>query len=223
MLDHRYYLRQLAIVLGLLSALVMMGCTAIINKYSHGYIEAEGKDVNDQGIQVYLPKNAPSISQRFTPVPDGDLAETSTVIHDAIDILAHTGTPVIASAAGKVVKAFRSAPYGNTLVLHHGRDARGDDITTKYFHLKKRLAKAGDKVVRGQQIGMLGMTGFLAPFPHLHYAVYKKVADRLQASNPHLYWARGVGKVTCYNKNKAWPGTGFVATYPVPCKDVPWK
>ena len=207
--------------------LAMSGCTAIINKYSHGYIEAGGKDVNNQGIHVTLPDNAPSISQRFTPAPDGIFVETEAVNHDAIDILAHTGTPVIAPAAGKVIKAFRSAPYGHTLVIHHGMDTSGQDITTMYFHLKKRLVKVADAIVRGQQIGVLGMTGFLAPFPHLHYAVYKKVRitgfDRLKALNPHLFWADGVGKVTCYDKNRAWPNRVYVATYPVPCKGVPWK
>ena len=83
------------------------------------------------------------------------------------------------------------------------------------MHLNKRLVAKGDKVVRGQKIGEVGSTGALAgTLNHLHFEVH--VAG-LGAVDPHLLWANGLGKVTCFDPVRPQPGSPVQLTYPVHC------
>lgn len=83
--------------------------------------------------------------------------------HRGIDYAAPTGTPVVSPGDGRVVRAGYSEANGNFLIIQHGQQ-----YTTKYLHLSKRLVKKGDKVSQGQLIGRVGTTGW-ATGPHLHY------------------------------------------------------
>jgi murein DD-endopeptidase MepM/ murein hydrolase activator NlpD len=86
--------------------------------------------------------------------------------HKGIDISAPTGTPVVAPADGRVEKAeWNSGGYGNVVVINHGRG-----IKTLYAHLSKILVREGQKVRRGQIIGLVGSTG-KSIAPHVHYEV----------------------------------------------------
>ena len=91
-------------------------------------------------------------------------------VHDAIDIMAPRGTPVIAAAAGTVEKLFDSERGGRTIYVR--RD--GGQWIDYYAHLDSYapgLAE-GRKVRRGQVIGTVGSTGDASPDgPHLHYAI----------------------------------------------------
>jgi murein DD-endopeptidase MepM/ murein hydrolase activator NlpD len=85
--------------------------------------------------------------------------------HKGTDYAAPMGTPVKATANGKVSYAGIKNGYGNTIVLQHGQT-----YETVYAHLSKyaRGIKDGARVTQGQVIGYVGMTG-LATGPHLHY------------------------------------------------------
>jgi murein DD-endopeptidase MepM/ murein hydrolase activator NlpD len=83
--------------------------------------------------------------------------------HRGIDYAAPTGTPVYASGDGRVTESGYSRSTGNYVTVQHG-----DEFTTRYLHLHKRLVVAGQKVSQGQPIGKVGATG-LATGPHLHY------------------------------------------------------
>jgi murein DD-endopeptidase MepM/ murein hydrolase activator NlpD len=85
--------------------------------------------------------------------------------HSGLDISADKGRPVYATADGVVESARRNGDYGNLVVVRHGFG-----IKTKYGHLSKFAAKAGDRVTRGDLIGYVGSTG-RATGPHLHYEV----------------------------------------------------
>jgi murein DD-endopeptidase MepM/ murein hydrolase activator NlpD len=86
--------------------------------------------------------------------------------HKGIDLSAPTGTPVVATADGRVEKAeWKSGGYGNVVVINHGRG-----IKTLYAHLSKILVREGQKVRRGQIIGLVGSTG-KSVAPHVHYEV----------------------------------------------------
>ncbi len=86
--------------------------------------------------------------------------------HEGIDISAHIGTPVYATGDGIVVRADNSARgYGN-----HIRIAHGFGYLTLYGHLSKILVKPGQRVHRGDLIGLVGNTG-LSTAPHLHYEI----------------------------------------------------
>ncbi|HDQ15222.1 MAG TPA: M23 family metallopeptidase [Sediminispirochaeta sp.] len=85
--------------------------------------------------------------------------------HSGIDLAVRGGTPVVAPAAGRVVMAQDRIISGQTLVIEHL-----PGLYSVYFHLRKLLVRQGAEVERGQQLGLVGMTG-LATGPHLHWEV----------------------------------------------------
>jgi murein DD-endopeptidase MepM/ murein hydrolase activator NlpD len=87
--------------------------------------------------------------------------------HQGIDLSAPRGTPVRATAAGKVVVAERSGAYGRTVVIDHGNGLR-----TRYAHLKRIKVDEGERVEAGEVIGEVGKSGN-ASGPHLHYEVIR--------------------------------------------------
>lgn len=90
-------------------------------------------------------------------------------LHTGVDIAGSgcNGDPVVAAAAGTVIKATYSNSYGNYVVIDHG-----GGITTLYAHSSKLLVKTGDKVKAGQEIMKVGTTGY-STGPHLHFEVRK--------------------------------------------------
>jgi murein DD-endopeptidase MepM/ murein hydrolase activator NlpD len=86
-------------------------------------------------------------------------------MHDGVDFSSPTGTPILASASGKVVKAETESGYGQVIDVDHG-----NGLVTRYAHASKLLAKEGDLVVRGQVIAEVGSTG-RSTAPHLHFEV----------------------------------------------------
>ncbi len=88
-------------------------------------------------------------------------------MHRGIDIANHTGTPVIATADGKVVEVKTDRGMGKYIVVDHGYGFR-----TRYGHLNKTQVKRGQKVQRGDVIGLMGSTGY-STGPHLHYEVLR--------------------------------------------------
>lgn len=90
--------------------------------------------------------------------------------HDAIDIMAAEGTPVIAAADGKVEKLFNSARGGTTIYVRSP-----DQKWTYYYAHLQRYAPGlheGQDVKRGQVIALVGHTGDAsAAGPHLHFAI----------------------------------------------------
>jgi murein DD-endopeptidase MepM/ murein hydrolase activator NlpD len=96
--------------------------------------------------------------------------------HDAIDIMAPLGTPVVAAAAGRVEKLFVSEQGGNTVYV------RSPDRRTIFYyaHLQNyapELAE-GQYLTQGSPIGTVGATGNALPAgPHLHFAMYDMAPD----------------------------------------------
>jgi hypothetical protein len=85
--------------------------------------------------------------------------------HMGIDIAAPTGTPVVATANGRVQTAARRGDYGLLIEIDHGYG-----VVTRYAHLSRMAVKPGQVVQRGQEIGAVGTSG-LSAGPHLHYEV----------------------------------------------------
>jgi murein DD-endopeptidase MepM/ murein hydrolase activator NlpD len=85
--------------------------------------------------------------------------------HPGLDISADKGTPIYATAAGKVELAAPSGDYGNLVVIDHGYG-----LVTRYGHLSKFAVWQGSTVRRGDIVGYVGATG-RATGPHLHYEV----------------------------------------------------
>ena len=87
-------------------------------------------------------------------------------MHTGVDIVVNTGAQILAPGDGKVIKVNYRSGYGRTIEIDHGYG-----YVTLYAHLSKSLVKRGDKVKRGDLIGISGQTGSFATGPHLHYEV----------------------------------------------------
>jgi murein DD-endopeptidase MepM/ murein hydrolase activator NlpD len=97
----------------------------------------------------------------------------------AVDFDMPEGTPVHAARGGVVARVEESHSVGcwedgcgrhaNFIVILHS-----DGTTGEYYHLQEdgALVDVGDRVVRGQKIGLSGNTGHTT-MPHLHFAVYR--------------------------------------------------
>lgn len=89
--------------------------------------------------------------------------------HCGIDISANVGTPVRASAGGKVIFSGWKDGYGKVVILRH----RGGYITV-YAHNSKNNVRINDFVKRGTVIARSGMTGAVTG-AHLHFEIRKYV------------------------------------------------
>ncbi len=85
--------------------------------------------------------------------------------HGGIDIAVSTGTPVLAAAGGKVIRAGWITGFGKTVVLDHG-----NGVSTLYGHNSQILVKVGDMVHVGQVISKSGNTG-QSTGPHLDFRI----------------------------------------------------
>jgi murein DD-endopeptidase MepM/ murein hydrolase activator NlpD len=100
--------------------------------------------------------------------------------HEALDILAPRGTPVISAAPGRILKLFDSKAGG---LMVYAADST-EHFILMYAHLdayQPGLVE-GQRVTRGQPLGGVGTTGNAAPnTPHLHFAVAK-------SSDVRIWW-----------------------------------
>ena len=89
-------------------------------------------------------------------------------MHTGMDFTANRGTPIYATGNGTVIRADNSSKgYGNHVRIDHGYG-----YVTLYAHMSKMLVKVGQKVKRGDIIGLVGNTG-KSVGPHCHYEVRK--------------------------------------------------
>ena len=91
-------------------------------------------------------------------------------LHDGTDFGAACGTAIRAPYAGAVVRAYYNPAYGNRLFLSHGR-VDGVRVETAFNHATRYLVRPGERVTRGQVIGLVGRTGW-ATGCHLHLMVW---------------------------------------------------
>ena len=121
-------------------------------------------------------------------------------VHEALDIMAPRGTPVLAADGGRIAKLFLSKPGGTTIYQF---DPQGR-FAYYYAHLDgyaEGLAE-GQTVQRGQLLGYVGSTGNASPdAPHLHFGIFRLDAEQRWWTgtpvNPYPY----------LQKSKAGPGT----------------
>jgi murein DD-endopeptidase MepM/ murein hydrolase activator NlpD len=128
---------------------------------------AEGVEVGPAGLAIPVEGiKAKQLTDTFTQARAGGAR-----VHDAIDIMASEGTPVIAASDGTVEKLFYSDGGGGNTIYVRSPDQRW---IYYYAHLEAYapgLAE-GQQVRRGQVIGRVGHTGNAsAEGPHLHFAI----------------------------------------------------
>ena len=85
--------------------------------------------------------------------------------HSGLDVVVKRGTPIQASAQGKVLAVANYFFNGKTVFVDHG-----NGLITMYCHLDRIDVKRGATVSKGQQLGLSGMTG-RASGPHVHWSV----------------------------------------------------
>ena len=98
--------------------------------------------------------------------------------HQGIDVRGASGSPVVASRAGRVIYSGSGMRgYGQTIVVDHG-----DGTSTLYAHNSRLLVHAGDNVDRGQAIAEVGRSGN-ATTEHCHF----EIRQRGRAVDPLLH------------------------------------
>jgi murein DD-endopeptidase MepM/ murein hydrolase activator NlpD len=118
-------------------------------------------------------------------------------VHEALDIMAAAGTPVVAVEDGTVAKLFTSDAGGLTIYQF---DPSGT-VAYYYAHLRGYAPglDEGDVIARGQVIGFVGSTGNASPdAPHLHFAVF--------LLGPERRWWQGTA-IDPHSVFRAEPGT----------------
>lgn len=103
-------------------------------------------------------------------------------MHTGIDLLAPLRAPVLATAPGRVVFAGRKGGYGRMVEIDHGLG-----VHTRYGHLAIIRVHAGQMMVAGQTVGLLGNSG-RSTGPHLHYEI---LVDG-KARNPQPFLKAGM-------------------------------
>lgn len=89
-------------------------------------------------------------------------------LHTGLDFSAPQGTPIYATANGKILSTgFDEGGYGNHVLINHGYG-----YTTVYGHMVRVKARPGETVKRGEVIGWVGSTG-KSTGPHCHYEVIR--------------------------------------------------
>ena len=127
------------------------------------YFDENGKSMRKTLMKT--PINGARLSSSFGKRKHPILGFTK--MHTGTDFAAPTGTPILASGDGLVVRAQWCGGGGNCVKIKHNRVYQ-----TVYAHMSKfgRGIKKGAKVKQGQIIGYVGSTG-LSTGPHLHYEV----------------------------------------------------
>ena len=127
-----------------------------------GYYSDDGKAMQKAFLRT--PVNFSRISSKF------NLKRKHPVLnriraHKGVDYAAPHGTPIRATANGKIQFVGTKGGYGRTVIMQHG-----DEYSTLYAHMSRFGSgiKRGKRVEQGQTIGYVGKTG-LATGPHLHY------------------------------------------------------
>ncbi len=120
---------------------------------------------------VELFKSIPALLPTVGPVGDRFGNRVHPILrirrmHTGIDIVVDTGTEINSPGDAKVIEVGTRGGYGLVVELDHGFG-----YTSIYAHLSKAKVKKGQRITRGDLIGLSGSSGRLATGPHLHYEV----------------------------------------------------
>ena len=130
-----------------------------------GYYDVDGKSVIKTLMKT--PINGARLSSSFGLRKHPILGYNK--LHQGTDFAAPTGTPIMASGSGIILRAQKYKGYGNYVSIKHN-----STYVTAYGHMSKfgRGVRKGVRVKQGRIIGYVGSTG-MSTGPHLHYEVIK--------------------------------------------------
>jgi murein DD-endopeptidase MepM/ murein hydrolase activator NlpD len=180
------------------------------------------------GSRILTPPNAPpDISYRMV---------TDTPQHQGLTIggPGFLGHEIVAPADGVVVFLNYNERRGNHVKIRHGSDSNKRSIYTEHYHVHGRLIKEGDRVERGQTIGLIGVGNReRTALPHYHYIVIREDSPgKSVALEPTDYWLGsdqhreklekhldvGPFVIPCFDPRMRYPKEPIRFTYPVKCK-----
>ena len=147
--------------------------TSRITTQKNSYVELEGLMKNKEKILAATPAIQPVSNQQLNRIASGfgyriDPVYKTIKMHAGLDFAAPQGTPIYATANGRVkTSGYSAGGYGNHVVIDHGYG-----YETLYGHMVKVKARRGQAVTRGEIIGYVGTTG-KSTGPHCHYEVHK--------------------------------------------------
>ena len=133
------------------------------------------------GLRLSWPMTGFAVTQGFGPTSFGLEPPLGPYkhFHTGIDLSAAPGTAIRAAADGIVVAVGHGASgYGNYVIIAHG-----GGVATLYGHLLQTSVSTGQKVVRGQLVGLEGSTGY-STGPHLHFEL--RVNQQVTDPMPYL-------------------------------------
>lgn len=162
---------------------------------------ADAPSLDTEDATAFVASDTGTLSIPVAGVRPADLTDSFSDIrsggqrvHEALDIMAPEGTPVVASAPGTIERLFLSEAGGKTIYI------RSDDRRTIFYyaHLQGYAEglKENQAVRRGQRLGTVGSTGNASrDAPHLHFAVMRttpqaKWWEPATAVNPYPLLAR---------------------------------
>ncbi|MDP2717665.1 MAG: peptidoglycan DD-metalloendopeptidase family protein [Candidatus Micrarchaeota archaeon] len=121
------------------------------------------------GPQYICPVTVTQAAELTSPISDSRRHPKLGVTrpHNGLDIGKPIGTPVKATAAGTVTGADYDSSTGKYVLIRHA-----GGFESKYFHLNRHRAKAGDVVKQGDVVGEVGETGEGVTGPHLHFEMW---------------------------------------------------
>lgn len=150
---------------------------------SKSYDDVLAQSKNKEAMLECIPAIQPLLNKDLKRMASGfgwriDPIYRTRRFHEGMDFAAPTGTDIYATGNGTIQMAGWKQGYGNTVEINHGFGYK-----TIYGHMHKVNVRAGQKVKRGEVIGLVGNTG-KSSGPHLHYEVHFKG----QVMNPTNYY-----------------------------------
>lgn len=150
---------------------------------SKSYDELVKLASNQEEMLKHIPAIQPILNKDLTRTASGfgwriDPVYRTRRFHEGMDFTAPIGTEIYATGNGTVRLAGWRQGYGNTVEINHGFGYK-----TLYGHMYKIHVKVGQKVNRGDVIGLVGSTG-KSTGPHLHYEVHL----RGKVMNPQQFY-----------------------------------
>lgn len=140
---------------------------------SKSYDEILGMIRNKAAMLACIPAIQPVSNKELKRMASGygyrtDPIYKTTKFHAGMDFAAAVGTEIYATGDGVIMRADADASgYGNHVRINHGYG-----YMTLYGHMSKIMVRPGQRVKRGDVIGLVGNTG-KSVGPHLHYEVHK--------------------------------------------------
>lgn len=137
------------------------------------YKEIDSLIKNKEQLLAHTPAIQPVSNQDLSRIASGfgyriDPVYKTVKMHAGLDFAAPQGTPIYATADGRISLAGNAGDgYGNHVIINHGYGYQ-----TLYGHMVKVKGKVGQNVKRGEVIGWVGSTG-KSTGPHCHYEVHK--------------------------------------------------